>query len=39
MASDPDENMIDDINRPRKTEAYSIVHLQADCDGMTSASE
>ena len=38
MASDPDEITIDDINRPRKTEAYTIVHLQADCDGKTNAS-
>ena len=38
MASDPDEIMIDDINRPRKTEAYTIVHLPADCNGKTSVS-
>ena len=38
MVSDPDEIMIDDINRPRKTEAYTIVHLPADCDGKTNAS-
>ena len=37
MASDPDEIMIDDINRPRKTEAYTTVHLPADCDGKTNA--
>ena len=38
MASDPDEIEIDDINRPRKTEAYIIVHFPADCDGKTNAS-
>ena len=38
IASDPDEIMIDDIKRPRKTEAYTIVHLPADCDGKTNAS-
>ena len=36
MASDSDEN--DDIKRLRKTEAYTIVHLPADCDGKTNAS-
>ena len=38
MASDPGEIMIDDIKRPRKTEAYIIVHLPADCEGKTNAS-
>ena len=38
MAHDPDEIMIADIKRPRKTEAYTIVHLLADCDGKTNAS-
>ena len=38
MASDPDEIKIDDINRTRKTEAYTIVHLSADCDCKTNAS-
>ena len=37
MASDLDEIMIDDIKRPWKTEAYTIVHLPADCDGKTNA--
>ena len=35
MVSDPDKIMIDDIKRPRKTEAYTIVHLLADGDGRT----
>ena len=39
MVSDPDEIMIDDIKRPRRTEAYTILHLPADCDGKTNASE
>ena len=30
--------MIDDIRRPRKTEAYTTVHLPAECDGKTNAS-
>ena len=34
MASNPDEIMID----ARKTEAYTIVCLPADCDGKTNAS-
>ena len=38
MVSGPDEIMIDDINRPSKTEAYTNVHLPADCDGKTKAS-
>ena len=38
MASDPDEIMIDDIKRPRKTEAYTIPHLPADFDDKTNAS-
>ena len=38
MASDPDEIMIDDTKIPRKIEAYTIVHLPADCDDKTSAS-
>ena len=38
MVSDPDEIMIDDIIKPRKTEAYTFVHLPADCDGKTNAS-
>ena len=38
MASDPDEIMINNINRPWKTEAHTIVHLPADCDGKTNAS-
>ena len=38
MGSDPDEIMIDDIDRHRKTEAYAIVYLPADCDGKTNAS-
>ena len=38
MAINPDEIKIDDINRPRKTEAYTIVHLPADCDGKTNVS-
>ena len=38
MFSGPDEIMIDDIKRPRKTEAYTNVHLPADCDGKTNAS-
>ena len=38
MVSDPDEIIIDDINRPRKREAYTIVHLPADCDGKSNAS-
>ena len=38
MASDPDEIMIDDIIRPRKTETCTTVHLPADCDSKTSAS-
>ena len=37
MASNPDEIMIDDVNRPRKTEACTIVHLPTDCDGKTNA--
>ena len=37
MASDPEEIMIDDIKRPRKTEAYTIVHFPADCQGKTNA--
>ena len=37
MASHPDEIMIDDSNRPRETEAYTIVHLPVDCNGKTSA--
>ena len=38
MASGPDEIKIDDINRARKTEAYTIVHLSADCDAKTNTS-
>ena len=38
IASDPEEIMIDDIKRPRKPEAYTIVHLPADFDGKTNAS-
>ena len=38
MVSDPDEIMIDDIERLRKMETYTIVHLPADCDGNTNAS-
>ena len=38
MVNDPDEIMIDDIKRPRKTEEYTIVNLPADCDGETNAS-
>ena len=38
MASDPGEIMIDDIKRPRKTEACTIVHLPVDCEGKTNAS-
>ena len=38
IAADPDEIKIDDIKRPRKTEAYTTVHLPADCDGKTNAS-
>ena len=38
MASDPDEIMIDDIKRPRKTETYTIVHLPADCVGKNNSS-
>ena len=38
MVSDQDEIMTDDINRPRKIEAYTIVHLPTDCDGKTNAS-
>ena len=38
MVSDSDEIMIDNIKRPRITEAYTIVHLPADCDGKTNAS-
>ena len=38
MANDPDEIKMDDINRSRKTEAYTIVHLPADCNGKTNAS-
>ena len=37
MASDPEEIMIDDNKGPRKTEAYTIVHLLADCEPMTNA--
>ena len=38
MASDLDEIMIDDIKKSSKTEAYTIRHLPADCDGKTNAS-
>ena len=38
VTSDPEEIMIDDIKRPRKTEAYTIVHLQTDCEGKTNDS-
>ena len=38
MVSDPDEIMIDNIKRPRKKEAYTIVHLPADCDCKTNTS-
>ena len=38
MASDPDEIMINDINRPWKADAYTIVNLPADCEGKTNAS-
>ena len=38
LVSDSDEIMIDDIKRTRKTEAYTIVHLEADCDDKTNAS-
>ena len=38
MASDLEEIMIDDIRRPRKAEAYTIVHLPADCEGKTNTS-
>ena len=38
MTSDPEEIMIDDIKRPRKTKAYTTVHLPADCEGKTYAS-
>ena len=38
MVSDPDEIMIDDIKRSRKTGEYTIVHVPADCDGKTNAS-
>ena len=38
MASNPEEIMIDDFKRPRKTEVYTIVHLPADCEGNTNAS-
>ena len=37
MVCDPDEIMIDDIKRPRKTEAYIIVHFPSDCGGKTNA--
>ena len=39
MGIDAYEIMIDDIKRLRKTKAYTIVHLLADCDGKTDASE
>ena len=38
MASALDEILIDDINRPRKTEAYTIVHILGDSDGKNNAS-
>ena len=38
IVSDPDENMIDDIKRPKKTESYTIVNLLSDCDDKTNAS-
>ena len=38
MARDPDKIKIDNINRPRKTEAYTIVHLSVDWDCKTNAS-
>ena len=38
MVSDLDEVMINDIKRPRKTEAYTIMHLPVYCDVKTNVS-
>ena len=38
IASDPELIMIDDIQRTRKTEAYTIMHLPSDCHGRSNAS-
>ena len=38
FTGDPDEIEEDDVAIPRKTEAYTIVHLPTSCEGETDAS-
>ena len=38
FTDDPDEIKMDDVAKPRKTEAYTIVHLPTSCEGKTNPS-
>ena len=38
FTDDPDEIIVDDVAKPRKTEPYTIVHLPTSCEGKTDAS-